>query len=84
MKSIRYLGAFTGFALLLAASWCSAARAQGPSAKSPSIMADTGCGYSPSEAPAVPARPQQKSREANGHFRLASLVMVSGQSQLGR
>jgi len=81
MKPIRYLAAFTGLALLLASSWCSAARAQGPSVNRPSILADTGYGYSPSEAPAVPAGPQQKSREANGHFRLASLVMLSGRER---
>jgi len=44
-------------------------------------MANTGCGYSPSEAPGGPTRPQQKSREANGHFRLASLVVVSGRER---
>jgi hypothetical protein len=80
MKSIRYL-ASTGFALLLASGWCSAARAQAPSAKIPSTLADTGCGYSPSEAPAAPTRRQQKSSEAKGHFRLASLVMVSGRER---
>jgi hypothetical protein len=81
MKSIRYLAALTGIALLLASSWCSAARAQAPSSKIPSTLANTGCGYSPSEAPAAPARPQQNSSEAQGHFRLASLVMVSGRER---
>jgi hypothetical protein len=77
MKSIRYLAGFTGLGLLLASGWCSAARAQAPSAKSPSSLIEAGCGYSPYEAPAAPARPQQKSSEAQSHFRRASLVMVS-------
>jgi|GraSoiStandDraft_34_1057297.scaffolds.fasta_scaffold33705_5 hypothetical protein len=81
MKSIRYLAALTGFAVLLAFGWCSAARAQGPSAKSPSSLIETGCGFAPSEAPAVPTRPQEKSNEAQDHFRLASLVMVSGRER---
>jgi hypothetical protein len=78
MKPIRCLAAFTGFTLLLAANWCSAARAQGSSANRPSSLSETGCGYSPSEAPAAPARPQQKSREAQGPIRHASLLLVSG------
>jgi len=78
MKPIRHLAAFTGVALLLASGWSSAVRAQAPAAKIPSTLGDTGCGYSPSEAP---ARPQHKSSEARGHFRLASLVMVSGQER---
>ena len=81
MKSIRCLAAFTGIALLLASSWCSVARAQSPPSKIPSTLADTGCGYSPSEAPAAPVRPHQKSSEARGHLRLASLVMVSGRER---
>jgi hypothetical protein len=81
MRLVRYLAASTGLALLLASGWCSATRAQGPSAKSPSRLIEAGCGYSPSEAPATPADSQQKSRKANGHFRLASLVMVSGRER---
>jgi hypothetical protein len=81
MKSIRYLARFMGLPLLLASGWSSAARAQAPSAKILSTLAETGCGYSPSEAPAAPARPQQKSREAQGHIRLASLVMVSARER---
>jgi hypothetical protein len=81
MKSISHLAVLTGLALLLASGWSSAARAQAPSAKIPSKLAETGCGYSPSEAPAAPARPQQKSHGAQGHFRLASLVMVSGRER---
>ncbi len=81
MKSIRYVTAVAGFALLLAFGWCSAARAQGPSANRPSTLANTGCGYSPSEAPAAPTRPQQNSSEAHGDFRLASLVMVTGRER---
>jgi hypothetical protein len=77
MKPIRQLAGFTGFALLIASGWCSAASAQGPSAKSPSRLIEAGCGYSPSEAPTAPARPQQKSSEAQGKFRRASLVLVS-------
>jgi hypothetical protein len=76
MKPIRYLAASTGFALLLASGWGSAARAQSPSANRQSRLAETSCGYSPSEAPAAPARPQQGSGQAQ--FRRASLVMVSG------
>jgi hypothetical protein len=82
MKPIGNLAAFTGVALLLASGWCSAARAQAPSAKVRSALAQTGCGYSPFEAPAAPARPLQKSSEAQGHFRLASLVMVSGRERI--
>jgi hypothetical protein len=78
MKPIRHLAGFTGLVLLLASGWCSAARAQSPSANSPSRLTETGCGYSPSQAPAAPARPQQKSRETQGQFRHASLVMVAG------
>ena len=81
MKPIRRLAAFLGVALLLASGWSSPARAQAPSAKSPLSLIETGCGYSPSEAPAAPARPQQKSKDAQGHFRLASLVMVSGRER---
>jgi hypothetical protein len=81
MKPIRYLAASTGLALLLASGGSSAARAQGPSAKSPSRLIEAGCGYSPSEAPARPTAPQQKSRETSRHFRLASLVMVSGRER---
>jgi hypothetical protein len=81
MKSIRYVTAFTGLALLLASGWSSDVRAQAPSAKIQSPLANTGCGYSPSEAPAAPARPQRKSSEAQGHFRLASLVMVSSRER---
>ena len=77
MKPIRQLAGFTGFALLIASGWCSTASAQGPSAKSPSRLIEAGCGYSPSEAPTAPARPQQKSSEAQGKFRHASLVLVS-------
>jgi hypothetical protein len=44
-------------------------------------MIESGCGYSPSQAPAAPAHPRQKSREAQGKFRLASLVMVSGRER---
>jgi hypothetical protein len=76
MKPIRYLAASTGFALLLASGWGSAARAQGPSANRLSRLTETGCGYSPSKAPAAPARPQRGSGQ--GQFRRASLVMVSG------
>jgi hypothetical protein len=83
MKPIRIPAAFTVLALLFGSGWCSAARAQAPSAKIPSPLAETGCGYSPSEAPAAaPARPQHKSSEARGHFRLASLVMVSGRERI--
>jgi len=78
MKPIRRLTAFTSLALLLVSSWCSAARAQGPSANNQSRLAETGCGYLPSEAPPRPVRPQQKSSEAQGQFRHASLVLVSG------
>jgi hypothetical protein len=81
MKPIRHLAAFIGVALLLASGWSSAANAQAPSAKSPSSLIEAGCGYSPSEAPAAPAGRQQKSGEATGHFRLASLVMVSGRDR---
>jgi hypothetical protein len=81
MKPIRYLATFTGLALLLASGWCSAARAQGPSTKSPSRLIESGCGYSPSEGPAAPARPLKKSSEAQGHFRLASLVVASGRER---
>ena len=77
MKPIRQLAGFTGFALLIASGWCSTASAQGPSAKSPARLIEAGCGYSPSEAPTAPARPQQKSSEAQGKFRRASLVLVS-------
>ena len=77
MKPIRYLAAFTGLALLFASGWCSAARAQGPPAKSPARLIEAGCSYSPSEAPTAPARPQRKSNEAQGKFRHASLVLVS-------
>ncbi|HKV62918.1 MAG TPA: hypothetical protein VJO16_13455 [Candidatus Acidoferrum sp.] len=73
MKPIRHLAAFTGVALLLVSGWSSAARAQAPSAKSPSSLIETGCGYTPSEAPAAPAYPQRESREVQGHFRLASV-----------
>ena len=81
MKPIRYLAAFSGLAFLFASGWCSAARAQGPSANSLSKLTETGCGYSPSEAPAAPARPEHKSRETQGQFRHASLVMVSVQNR---
>jgi hypothetical protein len=81
MKPIRQLAAFTSFALLLTLGWSSAARAQTSSAKSPSSLIEAGCGYSPSEAPATSARPRQKSSEAQGHFRHASLVMVSGRER---
>jgi hypothetical protein len=79
MKSMRRLTVFTGFAFLLAASWCSVARAQGPSAGSHagSTDAGVGCGYYPSGAPATPAHPQQPSKQA-GH---ASLVLVSAQNE---
>ena len=77
MKPIRRLAAFTGFALLLASGWCSAARAQGLSANGPSRLTESGCGYSPSEAPPAPARPQQNSSEGQGQFRHASLVLAS-------
>jgi len=43
----------------------------------PARLIEAGCGYSPSEAPTAPARPQQKSSEAQGKFRRASLVLVS-------
>jgi hypothetical protein len=77
MKPIRHLAVCIGVALLLASGWSPASRAQTRAAKSPSSLIETGCGYS-SDAPAAPAHPQQKSKEAQGHFRLASLVMVSG------
>ena len=81
MKPIRHLADFMGVALILASGWSSAVNAQTPSAKSPSNLIETGCGFSPSEAPAVPTRPQQKSKDAHGHFRLASLVTVSGRER---
>jgi hypothetical protein len=81
MKSIRYLARLTGLALLLAPGWSPATRAQTPSTKSPASLIEGGCGYSPSEAPAAPARPQQKSSGAQGHYRLASLVMVSARER---
>src|ERR1700716_626353 len=77
MKPIRQLAGFTGFALLIASGWCSTASAQGPSAKSPSRLIEAGCGYSPAEAPAAPARPQQNAGETQGKFRHASRVLVS-------
>lgn len=79
MKLMRRLTAFTGFAFVLAASWCSVARAQGPSAGSHAGSTDAGigCGYYPSGAPAAPAHPQQRSKQA-GH---ASLVLVSAQNE---
>jgi hypothetical protein len=80
MKPIRCLAAYTGVALLFASVWSSSARAQGPSANSPARLsgAGTGCGYSPSEAPPALARPQQRSGQAQGQFKHASLVLVSG------
>jgi hypothetical protein len=79
MKSIRRLTVFTGFAFLLAVSWCSVARAQGPTAAghAGSAGAGIGCGYYPSGAPTAPAHPQQRSKQA-GH---ASLVLVSAQNE---
>jgi len=81
MKSIRYLAAFTGFALLLASGWCSAALAQGPAVNSHAGLpeAGTGCGYFPDAAPAAPARPQERSSPSERQFRQASLVLVSAQ-----
>jgi hypothetical protein len=81
MKPIRYLAALSSLAFLFALGWCSAARAQGPSANSLPKLTETGCGYSPSGVPAAPARPEHKSRETQGQFRLASLVMVHGQDR---
>jgi hypothetical protein len=80
MKSIRYLAIGTCFSILLASAWSPGTRAQAPSANTHAAWteASTGCGYSPFEPPPTPVHPQQKSSQAAGRFRYASLVLLSG------